>query len=99
MKLYRFIGRKEIWKNTGQLYFDPSTETSLTEIRKIANKARKLWDKEDLLYTVRIEALTLGPLTVEKALLIFATADPDHLIEKIEVIKEWKREERTATTT
>lgn len=97
MKLYRFRGRKEIYKGCGRLLIDPIVRSNLTELRKIANKLVLEWKKAELSFFLSLEELEIIAPTQSLMIEVLQNEDPEFLVKSKKILKEWVNENRDAT--
>ena len=92
MILYRFQGRCEKWGGCGMLYIDPVVDSSLTNLRKAANKYVNKVNKENLTYRLGIQKLTMHKISKEILIETMSSEDVDSLIEKQLWISKWEND-------
>jgi hypothetical protein len=92
MKLYRIIGQREYFSNTGMLPIDHIVSSNLTEIKKECTKLRTTWRKAGLSHKVRIESLETFKITSKLLGRTLSTENTEHLIKSRTTLKEWTYE-------
>jgi len=95
MKLYRIIGQREYFTDTGMLPIDHIVSSNLTAIKKECTKLRTTWRKAGLSHKVRIESLETFKITSKLLGLTLSTENTEHLIKSRTTLKEWTYEHCT----
>ena len=89
MVIYRFNGRAEAFKDCGMLLIDPLVDSSLTRLKKIAQKWIRKNNKSGIQYEVWLEKIWIKAPSLTDLIEIITTEDTTLLIEKTERIKGW----------
>lgn len=92
MKLYRIIGHREYFKQTGKLPIDHVVSSNLTELKKTCTELRALWRKTGLSHTIRIESIETFKATTALLVKALSAEDTELLVKSRTTLQEWKYE-------
>ena len=90
MILYRLQGRCELFSGCGMVYITPIIDSSLSSLRKKANKYIRDIEKKNLTYRIGIQKLTMKEPSKKLLIDTMTTEDVEELVADRLWIKKWE---------
>lgn len=90
MILYRLQGRCELYSGCGMVYITPVIDSSLSNLRKKANKYIRGIDKKNLTYRIGIQKLVMKDPSKKLLIDTMTSEDVEELVATRNWIKKWE---------